>query len=248
MEGEADITDIHPIQSAFTPVIKFKVHNIHFDMLFGRASGKANINKLLNYQRRSACPLAFIDTNVANDDASHTGEGAQKNHKQVESTAADALPEFTIEDSFLTGMEDESEVRSANGVRVTQFLLNYVPDQESFRVVLCAVKEWAILNGIYSNVLGFLGGVNWAIMVAYICRRYPTRQPSTLLSIFFKVFATWNWPQPVLLDKTSEKPIGMTVEGMQPWDPKKNPRDARHVMPIITPVFPRSKFSTLVVC
>lgn len=27
--------------------------------------------------------------------------------------------------------------------------------------------------------------------------------------------------------------------GMRPWDPKTNPRDARHVMPIITPVSPR---------
>ena len=242
MEGEADITDIHPIASAFTPVIKFKIHNIHFDMLFGRASGKANIEKLMNYQRRSTCPLAFIDTNTGNSVATHAeaakGKGVQVHSKQVKNTAADMLPEFTIEDSFLTGMEDESEVRSANGVRVTQFLINYVPDQETFRVVLCAVKEWAILNGIYSNVLGFLGGVNWAIMVAYICKRYPKQQPSTLLSIFFKVFATWSWPAPVLLDNTNETPTGMTVEGMKPWDPEKNPRDARHVMPIITPVFP----------
>lgn len=96
-----------------------------------------------------------------------------------------------------------------------------------------------MLNGIYSNVLGFLGGVNWAIMVAFICKEYPEQQPSTLLSSFFKVFSTWNWPEPVLLDNTNEMATGTTVEGMKPWDPKTNPRDARHVMPIITPVFPR---------
>ena len=251
MKGEAAISHIHPIASAFTPVIKFKIHNIHVDMLFGRASGKANIEKLINFQRLSLCPLTFADTNigekseairiVAHAEAAER-QGTQVNFKQVEGMTANMLREFTIEDSFLTGMEDESEVRSANGVRVTQFLINYVPDPVRFRVVLCAVKEWAILNGIYSNVLGFFGGVNWAIMVAYICKRYPKRQPSTLLRFFFKIFATWSWPHPVLLNITDETATEIAIEGMKPWDPKTNPRDARHLMPIVTPVFPRSKF------
>jgi poly(A) polymerase len=120
--------------------------------------------------------------------------------------------------------------------------MKYVPNPDNFRLVLCAVKEWATLNGIYSNVLGFLGGVNWAIMVAYVCKRHPKALPSTLLSKFFQTFATWNWPKPVLLD-TGNAAVGeTTVGGMKPWNPKTNPRDARHVMPIITPVFPRSKF------
>ena len=260
MEAEAAISHIHPIASAFTPVIKFKIYNIQFDVLFGRASGKANIEKLISFQRLSLHPLALTDTHtliktgaigIATHAEAAKGQRVRVNdnntgvESQMESTSADMLHEFTIEDSFLTGMEDESEVRSANGVRVTQFLINYVPDPDSFRLVLCAVKEWAILNGIYSNVLGFLGGINWAIMVAYICKEYPKEQPSTLLSIFFKVFATWSWPKPVLLDSTIEAGTGTIVKGMKPWDPNTNPRDARHVMPIITPVFPRSKLSLL---
>lgn len=261
MEGEAAISHIHPIASAFTPVIKFTIHNIHFDMLFGRASGKANIEKLVHFQRLSLCPLGLTNMNIARETgvlgiATHAeaarGQRALVNNNnnnnntattdnQIEGTAAGMLHEFTIEDSFLTGMEDDSEVRSANGVRVTQFIINYVPNADRFRLVLCAVKEWAMLHGIYSNVLGFLGGVNWAIMVAYVCKRYPNQLPSTLLSSFFKVFATWNWPKPVLLGSADGTTTGTTAGGMKPWDPKTNPRDARHVMPIITPVFPRSK-------
>lgn len=257
MNSEASITHIHPIASAFTPVIKFKMNNINFDMLFGRASGKANVEKLMQFQRLSSRPLALTDANIVkktgalgicnnNHVANGFGDLVNGNtdmaDKAIERATDDILQEFTIEDSFLTGMGDESEVRSANGVRVTQFLINYVPYPDRFRLVLCAVKEWAMLNGIYSNVLGFLGGVNWAIMVAYICKEYPYQQPSTLLKTFFKVYATWNWPEPVILENNNEIVAGIPAEGMKQWDPKTNPRDARHVMPIITPVFPRSKF------
>ena len=249
MKGESAITHIHPIASAFTPVIKFTIHNIHFDMLFGRATGKANIEKLINYQKLSLFPSGVASMNITRKTGSFgtasfaeaaMGKGAIGN-KNTTTKTEDLLHEFKIDDSFLTGMEDDSEVRSANGVRVTQFILDYVPNQDAFRLVLCAVKEWAMLQGIYSNVLGFLGGVNWAIMVAFVCKQNPTQPPSTLLSTFFKVFATWNWPDPVLLLNT-DKQVPRTIAGMKPWDPKTNPRDARHVMPIITPVFPRSKF------
>lgn len=262
MEGEAAISHIHPIASAFTPVLKFTIHNIHFDMLFGRASGKANVEKLVHYQRLSICPLAAMDTTIARKTgalgiASHaesaraqaslvnTNTNSTIINTQSKGTKADTLHEFTIEDSFLTGMEDDSEVRSANGVRVTQFIMDYVPNQDAFRLVLCAVKEWAMLHGIYSNVLGFLGGVNWAIMVAHVCKRYPTQQPSNLLRTFFKIFSNWKWPRPVMLGYTNNKNPYDVAGGMRPWDPETNPRDARHVMPIITPVFPRSEFVTV---
>jgi poly(A) polymerase len=76
--------------------------------------------------------------------------------------------EFTIDDEDLVGM-DEAEMRALNGSRVAQMILELVPNQEHYRVVLRAVKEWALVHGLYSNVLGFLGGVNWAILVAHVC-------------------------------------------------------------------------------
>lgn len=83
-------------------------------------------------------------------------------------------------------------MRSLNGVRVTQLILDMVePNIEAFRVTLCAVKEWAIIHGVYSNILGFLGGINFAILVAWVCKKHPESNPSTLLRIFFRTFAMW---------------------------------------------------------
>lgn len=105
--------------------------------------------------------------------------------------------QFQIQDEMLQGL-DEPSSRSLNGVRVAQYLLNIFssnttttctlhacvsddssrhPKQlqeqvqlHSFRMVLRTVKEWAKVHGLYSNVLGFLGGVNWAILVAWVCK------------------------------------------------------------------------------
>lgn len=94
----------------------------------------------------------------------------QSNSKLIQPIAASTKQsmEFVIDDSDLVGM-DEAEMRSLNGSRVAQMLLALVPNQVHFRVVLRAVKQWAIVHGLYSNVLGFLGGINWAILVASVC-------------------------------------------------------------------------------
>ncbi|KAJ7341300.1 hypothetical protein JRQ81_005236, partial [Phrynocephalus forsythii] len=124
-------------------------------------------------------------------------------------------------------------IRSLNGCRVTDEILHLVPNEENFRVTLRAIKLWAKRRGIYSNVLGFLGGVSWAMLVARTCQLYPNALASTLVHKFFMIFSK-EWPKPVLLKQPEDSNLNLPV-----WDPRVNPLDRYHLMPIITPAYPQ---------
>ena len=46
-------------------------------------------------------------------------------------------------------------------------------------------------RAIYSNVMGFLGGVAWAMLVARICQLYPNQCAGAIVSKFFTIMAQW---------------------------------------------------------
>ncbi|RCN43233.1 Poly(A) polymerase central domain protein [Ancylostoma caninum] len=145
----------------------------------------------------------------------------------------------TLNDDMLLKNLDDKSIRSLNGCRVADEILRLVPYPESFALCLRAVKLWAKNHGIYSNVLGFLGGVTWAILVARTCQLYPNASPSKLLLKFFLVFVTWEWPLPVVLkdmDSANRPDIGNLQELV--WDPRIRGSDRFHLMPILTPAFP----------
>jgi poly(A) polymerase len=80
---------------------------------------------------------------------------------------------------------DEESIRSLNGTRVADILLQQVPNVENFRTTLRCIKLWAKSRGIYSNVLGYFGGVAYMILTAKICKQFPNLEPNKLLKNFF---------------------------------------------------------------
>ncbi|XP_071376269.1 poly(A) polymerase beta-like [Centroberyx affinis] len=141
------------------------------------------------------------------------------------------------DDGLLKGMNIHCR-RSLNGYRVAQEILNLVPNVEHFRLALRTIKLWAKHHKVYSNTLGFLGGVSWAILVARICQLYPNAVASTLVHKFFRVFAMWEWPIPVLLKQAQDSSLNLPV-----WDPRVNVSERSHLMPIITPAYPQQNSS-----
>lgn len=142
-----------------------------------------------------------------------------------------------MDDSVLKGI-DERGARSLNGSRVTDSILDLVPNVDTFRDSLRAIKVWAKRRGIYSNVMGFLGGVQWAMLVARTCQMYPNAAPSVIVARFFILLSGWRWPQPVLLRKL-DTPSGVAATmNLKTWNPLIYPTDRNHIMPIITPAYP----------
>jgi poly(A) polymerase len=88
-------------------------------------------------------------------------------------------------------------------------------------------------KAVYSNVMGFLGGVAWAILVARICQLYPHASASVIISKFFHILTRWSWTSPVLLQPIEDGPP--LNSGLRPWTAKLN---RSHRMPVITPSYP----------
>lgn len=83
-------------------------------------------------------------------------------------------------------------------------------------VLCCFPSE----RNIYSNKLGFLGGVSWAIMVARICQVYPNATASTLVIKFFKIFSMW-WVVslfPHFIDEKNKVSTPNANKDQLPWN------------------------------
>ncbi|XP_044718041.1 poly(A) polymerase central domain-containing protein [Hirsutella rhossiliensis] len=138
-----------------------------------------------------------------------------------------------LKDSGLLRGLDEAELRSLNGTRVTDEILNLVPEQSTFKLALRAIKLWAQRRAVYANIMGFPGGVAWAMLVARVCQLYPKAATSVIVNKFFLVMGQWRWPQPVLLKPIESGPLPVRV-----WNPKAYKGDSFHLMPVITPAYP----------
>ena len=112
---------------------------------------------------------------------------------------------------------DTPSLLALNGVRVGRTLVDsiragyVISDDEKvtggdarmdkFRLCLRVVKHWAKERGVYSNVLGFFGGVTWAILLVRTCVSFTedkslvidTCSESEIISRFFRSLHEHPW-------------------------------------------------------
>ncbi|KAJ1655795.1 polynucleotide adenylyltransferase [Dispira simplex] len=141
--------------------------------------------------------------------------------------------DLNLSDNNLLKNLNEKCILSINGSRVTDSILSLVPDVDTFRMALRCIKYWAKQRGVYSNVMGFFGGVVWAMLVARVCQLYPNACAGAIVARFFKIMKGWTWPHPVLLKEIDDGPLHTRV-----WNPKIYHGDKAHRMPVITPAYP----------
>ena len=137
-----------------------------------------------------------------------------------------------LDEANLVGV-DEPTQRALNGPRVANEILKLVPNVDNFRITLRVIKLWSKNRGVYTNALGFWGGVALAVLTARVCQLYPNASPNMLVRRFFRAYEQWKWPTPIKLCETEHKNLEFRV-----WDPQINPENLRDQMPIITPVYP----------
>ncbi|GIQ89831.1 poly(A) polymerase, partial [Kipferlia bialata] len=127
---------------------------------------------------------------------------------------------------------DKKSTMSLNGCRVTDAILASVPNVAVFRGALRAMKLWAKRRGISSNALGYFGGVNVAIITAFVAKNFPVKckTSAALLLKVFQIMAVWKWPEPItLIEQTEDDQLRMPTFR---FDMRKDK------MPIITPAYP----------
>lgn len=134
--------------------------------------------------------------------------------------------------NLLRGL-NETDLKCVNGTRVTGRILELVPQTKVFRMALRAVKLWAKQRALYGAIVGFPGGVAYAMMVARICQLYPKAASPVIVKNFFKLMRMWKWPNPVLLQHHEEGPLNL-----REWDGTYG-ADKYHYMPVVTPAYPR---------
>ena len=114
---------------------------------------------------------------------------------------------FNLDDDNILKNCCEKCILSLNGCRVTNAIFKSLPKEriEDFKLTLRAVKLWAKKRGVYSNAMGYLGGVAWAILVAKICQLFPKCKANQLIRKFFEVYGAWNWEIPVQINEIKEE-------------------------------------------
>lgn len=142
-------------------------------------------------------------------------------------------PKLELTDNNLLRGLSEVDLRCVNGTRVTDRILQLVPEPKVFRVALRAIKLWAQRRAVYGNVVGFPGGVAYAMMVARTCQLYPHAVAPFVVKRFFWLMSSWRWPDPIILQKREDAPLQL-----REWDPQTSFHDRKHLMPIITPAYP----------
>lgn len=169
-----------------------------------------------------------------------------------------------LNDELLNGMSEQSR-RSFNGPRDTMVISQLIrsagsrlrnpPEakdrEQNFLKAIRCVRHWAKKRYIYSNKMGYLGGINFNILVTMVVQYFPNQSAGQLFLNFFRLYASVDkdpspeeenpakrgvrWYNPVRLCKEQ---TGVNGSLDQEVYPNSTRGAVKGDMPIVTPSYP----------
>ncbi|KRX04604.1 Nucleotidyltransferase, class I, C-terminal-like [Pseudocohnilembus persalinus] len=142
------------------------------------------------------------------------------NQSIVPSNIQDEIPEQLIK-----ALSDQKDKISIIGRRNNQLCLKVVGNSlPVYLIALKALKIWYKAKYLYPNRLGYLGGIDIAILAAKICQLFPNYPLTKILEEFFRIYSQWNWSIPIKI-----------IEEIQDPDQKQNDNISNAFMTISAP-------------
>ncbi|ETO32338.1 poly (a) polymerase type 1, partial [Reticulomyxa filosa] len=227
LQCNPNISNILSIPTAFIPLLKFTYQDIEVDMVFGQWNEEVIDLTTFDLSDDYIFPNKESIMSVNGLGGAFVQKKKKKNNRKK-------ICEFGI----------------MKGARITQWIkkaspqLGCLPKVPSYYQILGSTlcfffffgeKKKKIKKCIYSNVLGYLGGISWTIMVAHICQKYPNASVAVIITHFFHTFASWKFesiePIPIMINqlKFDEDETGWG------WRPDTSKQDW---MVILTPLHP----------
>jgi poly(A) polymerase len=108
--------------------------------------------------------------------------------------------------------------------------LRLITANVAFKLVLRAVRFWAVRRGLYSTNFGYFSGITLAVMVAKICQDFSGLEPCCLLYKFFDFYAEFPWREPISMSLDKKRKSTLSLEHIDAIDQFSN-----DVMVVLTP-------------
>jgi poly(A) polymerase len=190
-EDQTEFTQICIIGQARVPIIKFKLFEVQFDVLFASVDDFSSIKRIIDKPN-----FKQADQNQIKEEWRRLSE--------------------TTQNSFYG--------------RIACNNLKRVVGSDIFKLVLRAVRFWAMQRGLYSTNMGYFSGITLAVMVAKICQDFAGLEPACLLYKFFDFYAEFAWREPVCIVTEQKRKSKLRIEHLDAVDQFSN-----DVMVVLTP-------------
>ncbi|KAM7542334.1 hypothetical protein Aperf_G00000001899 [Anoplocephala perfoliata] len=183
LKADPWVTWAYAVNRAYLPLIKAQMSGICIDLVCARVDSMPTHMEMDDEYRLS------MEKWIAPQP--HSPHVNEENENGVGAVAAAGT--WCADDAADADAGHAFDMRSFRGLHITANICKLVYDRRNFIAALRVIRVWAKSRNISSNATGFLGGVGWAILTAYICQIHPIAAPATLIYHFFQVFSGWEW-------------------------------------------------------